>query len=245
MTPGRAPTGIVRTRDVERSADTVRRRGRPAKFGRPGRVVALTLPEDAIRELHRVHHDIGWAIVKLLEAAHPVAVAATREEQPDVELVEVGERRALIVINLEVFRLLPGVNIMPFGGNRAFLALDTGRGMSDLELAVIDRLGDPAIESRERRALMTLRTQLTTWRRDRNVQFHTRAIIVIERLNHQPPAEHGNRAGSALRRQAASRPALTPSRPRDTKKTSASVVRGEVMRPGPTRPGRRRWDVAS
>ena len=89
--------------------------------------MALTLPEDAIAELHRVHHDIGWAIVKLLEAAKPMSASAAREEQPDVELVDVGERRALIVINLEACRVLPGVTIIPFRGNRAFLALEAGR----------------------------------------------------------------------------------------------------------------------
>src|ERR1700712_3252742 len=166
-----------KTRDVERRSETARRRGRPSKFGRPSRVVALTLPEDAIQDLHRVHHDIGWAIVKLLDAAKPVPTSAVRHEQPDVELVDLAERRALIVINLEAFRTLPGVSIIPFSGTRAFLALDAGRGMSDLELAVIDRLGDPALESRERRALMTLRSQLTAWRRDQRVQFHTRSII--------------------------------------------------------------------
>jgi hypothetical protein len=116
MRQGRACLGAqFRTAgDVERRIESARRRGRPSKFGRPGRVVALTLPEDAIRELHRLHHDIGWAIVKLLEGARPVAAATARDEQPDVELVEVGERRALIVINLEAFRTLPGVNIIPF-----------------------------------------------------------------------------------------------------------------------------------
>ena len=204
---------------MERSAGIARRRGRPSKFGRPGRVVALTLPEDAIRELHRLHHDIGWAIVKLLEAAKPMSASAAREEQPDVELVDVGERRALIVINLEAFRILPGVNIIPFGGNRAFLALDAGRGMSDLELAVIDRLGDPLIESRERRALMTLRTQLTAWRRDRQVQFHTRAIIVIERLGQTPSKRHG----AGARRLAPKRPTVASNWPRQPKKAAADA----------------------
>jgi hypothetical protein len=203
-------------RDVEVLTESARRRGRPSKFGRPGRAVALTLPEDTIRELRRVHRDLGWAIVKLLEAAKPVSASAPREEQPDVELVDVGERRALIVINLEVFRVLPGVSIIPFNGNRAFLALDAGKGMSDLELAVIDRLGEPAIESRERRALMTLRNQLTNWRRDRHVQLHTRAIIVIERPDQTASPGQESRAGGSARRPAAKRPVARlpgPSRP--------------------------------
>jgi hypothetical protein len=189
-------------------------------------VVALTLPEDAIRELHRVHHDIGWAIVTLLEAAGPLATRPGREEPPDVDLVDVGERRALIVINLEAFRILPGVNLLPFGGNRAFLALDAGRGMSDLELAVIDRLGDPVIEARERRALMTLRAQLMAWRHDQGVQFHTRSIIVIERLSKLPGDAPGRGGGG--RRLDAKRPATASTWPRRPKKVVADDYRMDV-----------------
>jgi hypothetical protein len=227
---------------VERHIESARRRGRPSKFGRPGRVVALTLPEDAIRELHRVHHDIGWAIVKLLDAARPMSASSARDEQPDVELVEVGERRALIVINLEAFRTLPGVNIIPLSGNRAFLALDTGRGMSDLELAVIDRLGDPAIESRERRALTTMRAQLTAWRRDRRVQFHTRSIIVIERLNKIPGEEQGNGA-RASSRSARKRPTMAAASSREPKKAAVDDHRAILPLPGCFTPPRRRMGV--
>jgi len=211
---------------VERRAEAARRRGRPSKFGRPGRVVALTLPEDAIRELHRVHHDIGWAIVTLLEAAGPLATRPGREEPPDVDLVDVGERRALIVINLEAFRILPGVNLLPFGGNRAFLALDAGRGMSDLELAVIDRLGDPVVEARERRALMTLRAQLMAWRHDQSVQFHTRSIIVIERLSKAPGEAPGR--GGGVRRLDSKRPAAASTWPRRPKKVVADDNRMDM-----------------
>jgi hypothetical protein len=230
--------------DVERHIERARRRGRPSKFGRPGRVVALTLPEDAIRELHRVHHDIGWAIVKLLEAARPMSAANARDEQPDVELVDVGERRALIVINLEAFRTLPGVNIIPFSGNRAFLALDNGRGMSDLELAVIDRLGDPAIESRERRALTTLRGQLTGWRRDRRVQFYTRSIIVIERLDRMLEQEHGKGTSTGTPRSAPKRPPVASDSPHMPVKTAVEDRRAIVHGQGRRAPSRRRMGVA-
>jgi hypothetical protein len=229
--------------NVERRIENARRRGRPSKFGRPGRVVALTLPEDAIKELHRVHHDIGWAIVKLLEGTKPV-VATARDEQPDVELVEVGERRALIVINLEAFRTLPGVNIIPFSGNRAFLALDAGRGMSDLELAVIDRLGDPALESRELRALMTLRAQLTSWRHDQAVQFHTRSIIVLERLK-LPGQAPGHGVTAAARRPASKRQARASTPLRGSKRPGDDEQRAVADLPARATPGRRRMFLVS
>jgi hypothetical protein len=75
------------------------------------------------------------------------------------------------------------VNLIPLNENRAFLALDPGRGMSDLELAVIDRLSDLSLAAPEREALATLRNQLAVWRRDRGLKFHNRSIIVVEQVN--------------------------------------------------------------
>jgi hypothetical protein len=194
---------------------TAKRRGRPSKFGRPSRVVALTLPEDALDRLRRIHRDLGWAILKLLDK-EPRRVS-TRDDgsQPDVELVTVADRRSLIVVNREVIKNLPGVNIIPFSGNRAFLALDIDRGMSDLELAVSDRLGEATVERVERRALTALRARLTTWRRDHGLQFHTRAIIVVERRL-KKSSERDTRAaarGLAARRTTAKVAAGTPSGP--------------------------------
>jgi hypothetical protein len=156
------------------------RRGRPSKFGRPSHVVALTLPEDVIRGLRKVHPDIAWAIVRLFEKRPNRA--PDEAAQPDAELVTIAERRSLIVVNRAIFKSLPGISIIPLTANRAFLALDVGRGMTDLELAVIDRLDDPASERRERAALKGLRAQLRAWRHDRTLRIHTRAIIVVERL---------------------------------------------------------------
>ncbi len=129
-------------------------------------------------------------------------------------------------------RNLPGVNIIPLGGNRAFLALDIDRGMSDLELAVSDRLGDPAIDRRERRALAGLRAHLTTWRRDHELQFHTRAIIVVERLVKTPMGRDGSgaRRGAAAKRTSARAAAGPPGGP---PVSSRGVLRaglaGEIM----------------
>jgi len=155
------------------------RRGRPSKFGRPSQVIALTLPSDVVRGLQKVHSDVGWAIVALLEKSSPRALRQV-ETVPDVELVKVGDRRSLIVVNRAVVRRLRGVSIVPLHGDRAFLALDDGHGMSDLELAVIDGLEDETLGPRERAALEVLRVQLKAWRSDRALRFHIRSIIVVE-----------------------------------------------------------------
>jgi hypothetical protein len=157
------------------------KRGRPSKFGRASQVVALTLPDDVVRGLRKIDPDVGWAIVSLFEKS-PVRGAAVSEPQPEVELVTIADRRSLIVVNHEVFKHLKGVSIVPLHGGRAFLALEAGRGMTDLELAVIDSLEDPLLETRERKALQTLRGQLRAWRLDRTLRFHTRSIILVERL---------------------------------------------------------------
>ena len=158
------------------------RRGRPSKFGRPSQVVALTLPDDVVSGLRKIDPDVGWAIVTLFEKS-PVRGTLEPDDRPDVELVTIADRRSLIVVNRAVIKNLKGVNIVPLHGDRAFLALDAGRGMTDLELAVIDSLDDPLVELHERKALRKLRSQLRAWRHDRTLRFHTRSIIVVERLS--------------------------------------------------------------
>lgn len=158
------------------------RRGRPSKFGRPSQVVALTLPDEVVRGLRKVDSDVGWAIVTLFEKS-PVGASSLTEAQSDVELVTIADRRSLIVVNRDVFKSLPGINVVPLHGNRAFLALEAGSGMTGLELAVIDRLDHPLVDPSERKALKKLRAQLRAWRHDRTLRFHTRSIIVVERLS--------------------------------------------------------------
>jgi hypothetical protein len=134
-----------------------------------------------VRGLRKLDPDVGWAIVALFEKSPPRAPAESNA-QPDVELVAIADRQSLIVVNRAVINHLRDVNIVPLHGDRAFLALDAGRGMTDLELAVIDSLDDPAVEPRERKALQTLRALLRSWRHDRALRFHSRSIIVVERL---------------------------------------------------------------
>ncbi len=158
------------------------KRGRPPKFGRRGQVVAITLPEEVVLGLRKLHPDLAWAIVTLFEKT---AKSRTVSRQPadEAELVAVGGHRSLIVVPRQLFTDLdlPGVNILPLHDDRAFLALQPGRGMSDLELAVSDRLSEPSIGRRDTAALKRLRTQLRAWRTDRSLRCETRAIIVIER----------------------------------------------------------------
>jgi hypothetical protein len=160
------------------SSDPHRRRGRPQKFGRPSTLVPLTLPTDVVRGLRKIDDDLAKAIVRLFETAP----AWAHESTVDAELLSIADRHSLIVVNALAIRSLPGIDVIPLAGHRAFLALAPGRGVADLELAVIDRLGDARalIDARERRALEQLRRQLRGWRGDSALRFLTRSIIVVE-----------------------------------------------------------------
>src|SRR5262245_40096958 len=113
------------------------RRGRPPKFGRPAQLITLTLPEDVVAWLSTVDRDLAWAIVKL----HERTTKSRRSRPPQIaDLVQLPGQRALILVQPEYFQSLAGVSIIPLADGRGFLALEAGRGVSDLELAVIDRL---------------------------------------------------------------------------------------------------------
>lgn len=156
------------------------KRGRPPKFGRPARLLAVTLPDDVVAWLQGINPDPAWAIVSLFEQQHR-RPAARGVPHPDVQLVEIGPRRALIVVPQSAFGALPGVSVIPLGAGRAFLALEPGKGIAELELAVVDRLEESDLDESEARILTSLRRHLRDWRLDKALQFSARSIIVVER----------------------------------------------------------------
>ena len=156
------------------------RRGRPPKFGRPGQVVAITLPAEVVRGLRRINPDLAWAIVKLFER-DGAGTRRARRTRPDSELVSVADGRSLIVVNREVLKQLPGVNVIPLHDDRAFLAFDRNASIADLELAVLERLKHRSVTARERTALTELRAHVQRWRHDPNLNCEMRSIIVLEK----------------------------------------------------------------
>lgn len=154
-------------------------RGRPLKYGRPSRVVAITLPQDTIDELRRIHADIGRAIVTLVSTFGDTRdAAATRRV---VELEKFGRRRSLIVVDREAVKGVPGCELIPLGEDRALLALEDGRGLPDLELAVLDRLADPSLARKQRDALEALRRTLRECRMSPGIEVEPRSILVVEK----------------------------------------------------------------
>lgn len=166
------------SREASRSTRT-RSRGRPPKYDRPSQVVAVTLPVDVVKALSRLHSDIGWAIVSLVEKTRANGEASPSPE--DAQLVEIGAHESLIVVTSDILRSLPGVQMIALSDTQSFLALEPGCGMSDLEIAVIDRIEHLRAGNAERVALERLRAQLRKWRRDPRLRFHARSLIIVER----------------------------------------------------------------
>ena len=165
---------------------TPRRRGRPQKFGRPARLVAMTLPEDVVAWLESIQTDLGRAVVMLYDAAAHRQTAPQTAGLTGAEIVEVGEGRGLILVDPAVVRGLTGVATIPFSGGRAFLALEPAWTIADLELAVVDCL-DGGVQDKQRRvALTSFRAQLREWRSDPSVRLKARSIIVVERGRARP-----------------------------------------------------------
>lgn len=155
--------------------DPSRKRGRPQKFGRAAQLVSLTVPSDVIDWLATIDDDIGWALVKLHERS-------TKSRQQDIDvaqLVRFPGDRALIQVQSSLFNEMPGVALIPLSEGRAFLALDAGKGVADLELLVLDRLDDTAIDATERAAWVKLRQLLKQWRQE-GIRFESRSIIVAQ-----------------------------------------------------------------
>jgi hypothetical protein len=161
--------------------DPNRKRGRPQKFGRAAQLISLTLPADVLEWLTTMDDDIGWAIVKLHERATKPRGAAFDVAQ----LVRFPGDRALILVRAALFKDMPGVSLIPLADGRAFLALDHGKGVADLELIVLDRLDDKQIDTAERAALNKLRQLLKQWRQE-GVRFESRSIVIAHHHKGSP-----------------------------------------------------------
>jgi hypothetical protein len=158
------------------SKDESKRPGRPRKYGRPARLLAVTLPQEVIGALKQLHADPGWAIVSLVENVAPRNGA---ERLPPVQLVQVGQGQSLIVVNSAVIAALPEIRTIPLTDGTAFLAFEPGRGLADLEVVVRDRLERRRLRQRDRDVLEELKLQLRRWRTDGKLQFESRTIVLV------------------------------------------------------------------
>ena len=158
-------------------------RGRPLKFGRPAQLLALTLPHDVVDGLRRVHRDPASAIVSLYERRGDKVRHPPPEAVPGIELAQLSPDSSLIVVDPQLIHSAPGVSVVPVAAGRAFLAFGEGRGLADLEVAVLDRLQQGDVSPAVRKELTVLHRQIRDWRRSRRLRFSTRSIIIVERAS--------------------------------------------------------------
>lgn len=162
------------------------RRGRPLKFGRPTRPISLSLPADVIDWLEGIDPDLSSAVVTLFEKFRERAPHGQSPRAP-AELVQLPNKRALILVAPHVFDGLDGVAVIRLSDGRGFLALEAGKGYADLEVAVADKVDTPGVSPAQRRELMHIRKQLRDWRQS-GLIFESRSILVVDRQEIGPRA---------------------------------------------------------
>jgi hypothetical protein len=153
-----------------------RGRGRPRKFGRASRAVTVTLPEDVLARLGAIDADLGRAIVTAVDRA-----AAPRPKlPPPAELATYGNHAVILVTPIAALRQLPGVELIPIGGNRALIALEGVHQIPRLELDVRDAMERNGGEPAQRAALSMLADILRDARSSPQLKVAERTIIVLE-----------------------------------------------------------------
>jgi hypothetical protein len=154
------------------------KRGRPHKFGRPARTIAITIPEDIIEALQRTDTDLGRAVVALVDDGGAASFHAAGTEPVGVAPAE--SRHFLSVVDPRGFPPLPGCSLLRIAADRALITLTPGARLADLELQIIDRLAEIDTGSPEHRSLLALRGALKGWRTNQRIAVLERSIIVPE-----------------------------------------------------------------
>lgn len=154
----------------------IHKRGRPMKYGRAARPVTITLPEDVLVRLEAAGQDVGEAIVRLVERHAPPRAAAPRGP----ELTAYGSHSVIVVTPNRALKRLPGVQLVPIGGGRALVSLDSPRTLAQFELDLRDASEQPDLAAGERETFGALAKILRQSRRSRDVSIEERTIIVIE-----------------------------------------------------------------
>lgn len=138
----------------------------------------MTLPDDVLVWLRSINPDPAWAVVRLFERAE--RLGRQTKTRPLADLVPLPRNRSLILVQPDVLANVVGVAVIPLADGRGFLALDPGKGLADLELALLDRIETRNCPEEERTALTAMRETIRGWRQ-RGVRFTERAILVGER----------------------------------------------------------------
>src|SRR6185436_15284274 len=157
--------------------NTVRqRRGRPPKYGRQSRAIALTLPEDVIERLTAIDADLGRAIVQLVERAPQPRTPPPRS----AEVVPYGPRAVIIVSPVRALAKISGVQLIPIGSGRALISLETRNAIPKLELDIRDAIDRGDVGARERQTLEAIAGILRDARMSKATAIEERTVIVLQ-----------------------------------------------------------------
>ncbi len=164
--------------------------GRPPKYGRQSRAVALTLPEDVIDRLEAIDTDLGRAVVSMVERRSTTRIRTV----PPAELASYGGHAIIVVTPVRTLKRLKGVELVPIGNGRALIALDHAHGVARLELQIRDAMEDAKVAPAERETLEAVSDILRRARSSRGVVLEERTIIVLgsKRRRRAPAARVAN-----------------------------------------------------
>lgn len=152
------------------------RPGRPRKFGRPSRAVALTLPDDVIAALSRLDDDLGRAVVRLSQPL--VADSATRSP---VELSQYHNHAVMVIRPIKALERIPGVTLVPLPDGRALISLEGSMTLSDFELKLRYAIDADGNEPPQDRAVMSSIAEILKHaRQTKGIRLLERSIIVLE-----------------------------------------------------------------
>ena len=180
-----SPRHGTMTRQASKTPERARR-GRPRKFGRPSRAQTLTLPEDVIASLEAIDRDLSQAVVRVTKAFAP---------EPPREAVEIttsGDRSVIVVPCNPLLEARTGVQLVPLADGGALISFDDRVTVSELELRVVDALGDPAVEGSDRQMFEALAEILRRARQADGLVLREHTILIVGR----PPAVRSARERS-------------------------------------------------
>jgi hypothetical protein len=161
--------------------------GRPRKYGRPSKVVTVTLPEDVLARLASVDADLGRAIVRVAEHR----VHSSPAPRP-AELATYGRRAVIVVKPVKALERLSGIQLVPIGHGRALIALNQPRSIPQLELDLRDAIERKTVDRREKATLQAVADILRRTRHSRRTVLEERTIIVVEAKKQPGAADFGS-----------------------------------------------------
>jgi len=168
------------------------RPGRPRKFGRPSRAIALTLPQDVIEALGRLDQDLGRAVVRLSQPL--VDDGATHGA---VELCRYHDNAVIVVKPIRALESIPGVTLVPLPDGRALISLHESVSVSEFEVRLLDAIDTAGrADGADRSAMSSIAETLKSARQTKGISLHQQSIIVLKLSGRRRIAESVRRARS-------------------------------------------------